>query len=233
MEPILFYGVPQGCSFGSIVALEWLGEPYRLARVNMPDDMQTELYARLNPVRETPTLITAVGDALSESAAILNHIAARGIDKGLGFKQGVRAFDELNQMIAFLNTGFFSAFTPLWVAYEGNFPDSEREFLRALGRKAVAKAHAELETFLAGREWLLGAQRTVADAYLTGIARWTDYHKAIDRRDYPRVHALIERLAADPAVQFAHAIEAERPAVSSGGFLGHVTIADAAARLAA
>lgn len=233
MEPVLFYGVPQGCSFGSIVALEWLGEPYRLARVNMPEDMQSDVYARLNPVRETPALITASGETLSESAAILNHISARGIDKGLGFKQGTRAFDELNQVIAFLNSGFFSAFTPLWVAYEGSFADSEREFLRKLGRRAVAKAHAELEAMLEGREWLLGKQRTVADAYLTGIARWAEYHKAIDPRDYPRVYALTRRLADDPAVRFAHAIEEQRPAVSSGGFLGHVTIADAVARLAA
>jgi len=233
MEPILFYGVPQGCSFGSIVALEWLGEPYRLTRVNMPDDMQGDLYARLNPVRETPTLITASGETLSESAAILNHIAARGIDKGLGFKQGTPEFDQLNQMIAFLNTGFFSSFTPLWVAYEGSFADGEREFLRGLGHRAVAKAHAELETILDDRQWLLGAQRAVADAYFTGIARWAEYHSAIDPRDYPRVHALAQRLAEDPAVHFAHAIEAQRATISSGGFLGHVTIAEAATQLAA
>lgn len=233
MEPILLYGVPQGCSFGSIVALEWLGEPYRLARVNMPDDMQSDLYASLNPVRETPTFITESNLLVSESAAILNHIASRGIEKGLGFTQGSPEFDHLNQAIAYLNTGFFSAFTPLWVAYERSFSEEQREFLRTLGRRAVAKAHAELEVMLDGRDWLIGKSRTVADAYLAGIARWAAYHNAIDPRDYPRVHALTQRLAEDPAVQFAQAIEDQRPAVSSGGFLGHVNIADAAMRLAA
>ncbi|MDT0894205.1 glutathione S-transferase N-terminal domain-containing protein, partial [Staphylococcus pseudintermedius] len=76
MSPILYYGVPSGCSFGSIVALEWSGQPYRLARVNMPEDMQTELFAAINPVRETPALQTARGDYLAESLAILNHIGA-------------------------------------------------------------------------------------------------------------------------------------------------------------
>ena len=33
--PILYYGVPSGCSFGSIVALEWLGQPYALSRIEM------------------------------------------------------------------------------------------------------------------------------------------------------------------------------------------------------
>jgi glutathione S-transferase len=35
MQPVLFYGVPQGSSFGSIVALEWLEQPYQLCRIEM------------------------------------------------------------------------------------------------------------------------------------------------------------------------------------------------------
>ena len=35
MEPILLYGFPAGTSMGLIAALEWLGEPYRLCRVDM------------------------------------------------------------------------------------------------------------------------------------------------------------------------------------------------------
>jgi glutathione S-transferase len=35
MQRVLFYGVPQGSSFGSIVALEWLGQPYQLCRIEM------------------------------------------------------------------------------------------------------------------------------------------------------------------------------------------------------
>lgn len=107
MEPVLLYGVPQGCSFGSIVALEWLGQPYRLCRINMPGDMQSDLYARINPVRETPALLLEDGTVLTESAAILQNIATRGIDRGLGFKQGTREYDRLNQVIAFLNTTYF------------------------------------------------------------------------------------------------------------------------------
>lgn len=71
MYPILFYGVPQGCSFGSIVALEWLNEPYRLCRINMPEDLKAEWYARVNVVRETPSMMLQDGRTLSQSAAIL------------------------------------------------------------------------------------------------------------------------------------------------------------------
>ncbi len=118
MTPILFYGVPSGCSFGSIVALEWLRQPYHLCRIDMPGQVQGEDYRRLNPLGETPTLRTAQGELLSESLAILNHLAAKGIAQGLGFAQGTPGFDRLNHRLAYLNTSFFGAYAPLWHALE-------------------------------------------------------------------------------------------------------------------
>jgi len=37
LEPILVYGFPLGSSMGLVAALEWLGMPYRLCRVDMLD----------------------------------------------------------------------------------------------------------------------------------------------------------------------------------------------------
>lgn len=233
MEPVLLYGVPQGCSFGSIVALEWLNQPYRLCRINMPHDMQTDLYARINPVRETPALLLENGLMLTESAAILQNIAARGISRGLGFAQATLEFDRLNQQLAFLNTTFFSAFAPLWRAYEMEENPPVQNMLRDLGRELVAKAHSHLDAMLANQEWLVGNQRTVADAYFVGLARWANYHRVIKQSDYPNVLRLFEKLEADPAVAFAHAIEDERPGRSAGGFRGHVTLEELQRRLAA
>jgi glutathione S-transferase len=224
MEPVLLYGVPQGCSFGSIVALEWLNQPYRLCRIRMPEDMQTDWYARINPVRETPALLLENGSVLTESAAILQNIAARGISQGLGFAQETLAFDQLNQRLAFLNTTFFSSFAPLWRAYEMEANPPVQNMLRELGRDLVAKAHSHLDGMLANQEWLVGNQRTVADAYFVGLARWANYHRVIKQSDYPNVLRLFEKLEADPAVAFAHAIEDERPANSAGGFRGHVKL---------
>ncbi|MGF6231776.1 glutathione S-transferase [Inquilinus ginsengisoli] len=229
MEPILFYGVPSGCSFGSIVALEWLGEPYRLSRIEMPEVVQGEAYRRLNPVGETPTLMTADGRLVSESMAILNHLGVRGIDKGLSFAQGTPGFDRLNQALGFLNTAFFNAFSPLWYALEHGTEGVERDALKTYGAAKVAKAHADLEAMLGRRDWLLG-DRTLADAYFIGIARWTKYHDVVDRRDYPGLQRLFERLEADPAVQFAHAIERGEPARGTGGFRGEIGLEDALGR---
>jgi len=228
MTPILFYGIPSGCSFGSIVALEWLGEPYRLSRIQMPEVVQSEAFRRVNPVGETPSLKTGDGHIISESLAIMNHLGARGIAKGIGFKQGTTDFDRLNQRLAYLNTSFFNAFSPLWYALEHDtMKPEEKQALRNYGAANVTRAHHELEKMLGKDPWLLGIGHTLADAYFIGIARWTKYHNVVDRKDFPAVQALFERLENDPAVKFAHAIERGEDVKGSGGFAGHVSLEQA------
>lgn len=232
MTPILFYGVPSGCSFGSIVALEWLGLPYRLCRIEMPEMVSGPTYRRINPVGETPTLLTADGRLVSESLAILNHLVAQAPGADGRFAPGGPGFDRLSQMLAFLNTSYFGAFAPLWYAYETQGADADARALRAYGAVQVAKAHAHLDTLLGNGPWLLGEQRSPADAYFAGIARWTKYHDVDGLAQHPALNALYQRLQDDPAVRFAHAIERQDMAQTTGRFLGEVSLDEALAELA-
>ncbi|EPC03065.1 glutathione S-transferase [Litchfieldella anticariensis FP35 = DSM 16096] len=235
MEPVLFYGVPQGCSFGTIVALEWLGQPYRLCRIEMLEQPWDPLFAKVNPLFQTPSLLLEDGEPLSESLAILQHLAARDLSTRLGFEQGSREFDRLNQMLAYLNTDFFSAFNPLWALYETQGLNGvEQALLRRLGREKVAEGCAYLNGLLADREWLLGDERSIADAYFVGIARWAEYHRLFDMpREYPHLARHLIKLREDPAVSFADAIERGEPATGRGHFYGHVTLEELRSRLVA
>lgn len=228
MTPILFYGVPAGCSFGSIVALEWLQIPYRLCRIDMAgEEIRSEAYSRINPVAETPSLATADGRLVAESMAILNHLAPQGAERGLGFRQGTAGFDRLNQVLAFLNTALFDGFSPLWHAYEHGVEGEAKAVLVAYARAKLQAAHAQLERRLGEGPYLLGESRTLADAYFYGIARWAEYHGVPDRSAFPRLQALFARLADDPAVRFAAGVEAGEEVPFAGGFLGHVRLEDA------
>ncbi|MBX9454761.1 MAG: glutathione S-transferase family protein [Rhizobium sp.] len=222
MPLTLFYGVPEGCSLGSIVALEWSGARYNLCRIGMPAVVSGDDYRRINPIGETPTLMLPDGSLLSESMAILGHIAAKTVDRGLGFEPGSPEDDRLKQMLAFLNTSFFNAFSPLWHTIEHDMPEPAKAALRDYGIAKVERAHADLEMLLGENEWLIGDARSLADAYFMGIARWNDFHRVVDRSRYPALDRLYRRMLNDPAVRFAHAIEHDEPATSAGGFLGHV-----------
>ena len=161
----------------------------------------------------------------------LGHIGAQALDNGLAFRQGSTDFDRLNRMLAWLNTTFFNAFGALWYVYEHDTEAAEKAVLQAYGRGKVLKAHRQLEALLEHSEgpWLLGARRTLADAYFSGIARWADYHAVFERDAFPRIAALRARLADDAGVEFAHAIEKELPLPVSLAFEGHVSLDDALA----
>ncbi|MEM5386346.1 glutathione S-transferase family protein [Paraburkholderia phymatum] len=219
MVPILLAGFPQGSSLGLVAALEWLGQPYRLSRVKMPDDMLTDAYVRLNGRRETPVLISDEG-ILTETMAIALWIETRDKERRVSFPAESPQADHLHQCMAFLNSSYTAAFSPLWAALEmKGVSDEFRETLGSFGRGAVRKRHRQLEAMLGHSAYLLGERPTLADALFIGVARWADFHRAIDPKDFPRLRALRERLEADPAVEFAHIIENGAQAAGSGALL--------------
>lgn len=70
-------------------------------------------------------------------------------------------------------TDFFSAFWPLWHAYEGaRLREERKQQMRKEGGDLVAGEFRHVERMLDGRDWLLGGDApTVADAYLFAVGR--------------------------------------------------------------
>lgn len=234
MEPILLYGHPLGSSMGLIAALEWLGQPYRLSRVDMLKDMKNAAYRRVNDRGETPVFITDQGRVLTETMAIAAWLEHRDADRRVSFAPGSPESDRMHQRMAFLNTGFTSAFSPLWVAFEAeDAAPAYRETLRAYGRAAVAERHARLETMIGDTPYLIGDRPSLADAVLIGVARWAEFHQAVDPAAYPKLATLRRRLESDPAVRFAVAIENGETPTGSGAMLGQIPLTEVLGRYAA
>jgi len=225
MEPILLYGVPAGSSMGLIAALEWLGKPYRLCRVDMLDEMLEPSYLRINPRRETPVLITDQGQVLTETMAIANWLQDRDTERRISFAPTSPETDRMHQLMAFINTGFTGAFVPLWQAWEMENPDPQvKKILQQMGNASVINRHDKLEQMIGDNPFLLGAQPCLADAIFIGVARWLDIHEVADSTRWAKVAAMRERISNTPAVVFATAIENGETPAGSGAFLGHVAL---------
>jgi glutathione S-transferase len=74
--------------------------------------------------------------------------------------------------------------------------------------------------------YLVGDRLSLADTTLIGVARWAEFHDAIDPAAYPKLARLRRRIEADPAVQFAQAIEDGATPTGSGAFKGHIALGD-------
>lgn len=227
MEPILIYGFPAGSSMGLVAALEWLGKPYRLCRVDMLGEMREPAYARLNARHETPALVADDGRLITETMAIGHWFAARDTERRISFDPTSPAADRMVQLMAYINTGFTGAFSPLWSALEMETPDPVlQDALRRWGREAVIERHDKLEAMLGEAPYLAGDRPTLADGVLIGVARWLDYHEVAPADRWPRIAAIRRRLEADPGVRFATALENGETPKGSGAFKGHVPLAE-------
>ncbi|MBR3194911.1 glutathione S-transferase family protein [Bosea sp. (in: a-proteobacteria)] len=231
MEPILVYGYPSGTSMGLVAALEWLGQPYRLSRVDMLGEMREPPYKRINQRVETPVLITDKGRPLTETMAIAAYLEARDTERRISFDPLSPEADRMHQLMGFLNTGFTGAFGPLWVALELPEPDPDFEAaLRRFGRERVIERHDRLEEMLDGSSWLVGDKHSLADGLLAGVARWLEYHEVADISRWPKLRALRQRVESDPAVVFATALEDGATPAGSGALKGHLPLAEVIAR---
>jgi glutathione S-transferase len=231
MDPILLYGFPMGSSMGLVAALEWLGRPYRLCRVDMLGEMLSPSYARINPRHETPALITEQGDVLTETMAIAAWLEARDTERRISFDPLSPKADRMHQLMAFVNTGFTGAFAPLWVAMEGvAMDDAMCSALREFGRRKVIERHDKLEGMIEPARFLLADRPTLADALLAGVARWLDFHAVAERSRWPKLAALRQQLEADPGVIYATAVERGSNDPGAGSCAGHIALADVIAR---
>tara|TARA_R110002020_G_scaffold177219_5_gene370000 strand:+ start:1946 stop:2656 length:711 start_codon:yes stop_codon:yes gene_type:complete len=235
MEPILIYGFPAGSSMGLVAALEWLGKPYRLCRVDMLGEMREPSFARLNARHETPALVADRGHIVTETMAITAWLEARDTERRISFETLSPAADRMHQLIGSINTGFTGAFSPLWHVMEAEgLSSSAQAALTAFGRDSVIERHDKLENMVEpGMAFLAGDRPTLADGLFIGIARWLDLHGVADPARWPKLSALRARLEADPAVIFATALENGEQAEGNGSCVGHVALAEVIERFGA
>ena len=225
MDPILIYGFPAGSSMGLVAALEWLGSPYRLCRVDMFGEMRDASYKRINPRVETPALITEQGSVLTETMAIAAWLEARDTERRISFDPLSHEADRMHQLMAFINTGFTGAFGPLWAAMEMQPPNPTMQTaLQEWGSQGVIERHDRLEEMIGNTRFLIGDYPTLADGILIGVARWLDFHQVADKSRWLKLAALRARIEAEPAVIYAMALENGEMQPGNGACRGHVEL---------
>jgi glutathione S-transferase len=232
LSPIVMYEA-DACSLGSLVVADWMGQPYRVCQIS-PELMKTEAFTSLNPRGQIPALVLP-DRVLTESLAILYHLAtnpAAGERAGAFiYAAGTSDFDRLNQVLSYLVSSFHSSwvqvFHPYRYADDVGAQDTIRE--RALG--IARKKYGQIESHFL-REDSFFDKLTIADAYFFGLARWGDRFFDV-RSAYPKVGRFMDRLSADPSVQFALSVEQTVDRGSQGAFEGRLSFNQLLAELGA
>lgn len=197
------YFSPLACSLASRIALYEAGADVSFVEVDARTKRTArgDDYLQIHPLGLVPALCSDGGELLTESAAILQFIAARYPDAQLA-PRDEWATRILQQWLSFIGSELHKqVFVPL---LDKSAPDVVKRY--ALDRAAAPLAL--LERHFSSHEFLLD-RFSVADAYLTAILNWT-VATPVDLAPYPHVRDYHRRLRERPSIARATAEEFAR-----------------------
>mgnify|MGYP001560840919 CR=1 FL=1 len=148
-------------------------------------------YYKINPKGYVPALTMSNGELLTEVSVVLQYLADQKPEINLIPKAGTLERYRCQEWLTFVSTELHKNFSPL-------FRETTPEETRTSIKNTLAKRFELLTTHLKTNHFLMGAQYTVADAYLFTILRWS-HHLKVDLTPYPALMGYVERVKARPA----------------------------------
>ncbi|MGE5639308.1 MAG: glutathione transferase GstA [Clostridia bacterium] len=196
----LYYS-PGACSLSPHIVAREAGIPIELQKVSTKDKTMDGGgdYWKVNGKGYVPALQLDDGQVLTEGPAIVQYLADRKPDSGLAPKNGTPERYRLQEWLNFLTAEIHKSFSPL---FRPTTPDE----YKAISKENLAKRFDWLNEQLAGKDYLMGKQFSVADAYLFVLLGWTK-PTGIDLARWPNLAAFHARVAARPKVKEAMAAE--------------------------
>jgi len=154
---------------------------------------------KVNPKGQVPALALDSGELVTEGPVIVQMIADRAADKNLAPARDSAERYKFLEWLNFITTELHKSFSPL---FQPAIPDDVKNFFR----ERLLGKFKYIDSQLAGRDYLMGKQFTVADGYLFVMLAWADRVK-LDLSGLSNIATYKARVAARPKVQEALAKE--------------------------
>jgi glutathione S-transferase len=195
---LTFYYAPRTCSLASHIALEEAGARYEAVRVDFSQNQQrSNEYLALNPKGRVPALATDRG-IITETPAILAYIAQSFPDRKLAPLDDAFAFAEMQAFNSYLCSTVHVAHAHRVRGARWSDDEAARESMKRKVPQNMGDCFELIERQMFKGPWVLGADYSVADAYLYTVASWLE-GDGVDPRRFPRVFDHFNRMAERPA----------------------------------
>lgn len=197
----LYYS-PGSCGLAPQIILREVGQHFELVKVDFKTKQTTEGdYLQVSPKGMVPALRLDDDEIVTEGAVILQWIADKHPESKLipptGFKERYTVLEWLNYIATDLHKGMAVMFS--------TFIDKDSKIRFAEGN--LGPRFEYINEHLADRNYILGANFSVADAYLYNILTWPT-RVGIDISGYSSIQAFMSRMEQRSAVRAS--LEAER-----------------------
>ena len=192
----LYYS-PGACSLSPHIVLHEAGLAFTpiLASTKTHQLADGTDYYTINPLGYVPLLVLDDGTQLSEGPAIVQYIADQAPDKHLAPANGTLPRYQLQSLLNFISTELHKGFSPLFN------PATPAEYKVTVKARLLSRL-GWIDGQLAGKNYLMGDQFTVADAYLFTVSGWSRL-VGVDISGLGNLTAFRTRMLARPGVQAA------------------------------
>jgi glutathione S-transferase len=195
------YYAPGACSLSPHIALHEAGLAHELVKVDLRAKKleNGDDFLKVNPKGQVPALALDSGEIVTEGPVIVQMIADQAPAKNLAPARDSTERYKLLEWLNFITTELHKNIGPM---FSPMLADDAKTFFkdRAMGKFKL------IDSQLAGKDYLMGKQFTVADGYLFVMLRWADGHK-MDLSGLKNLMAYKDRVAARPNVQAALKME--------------------------
>ena len=209
--------IPGACSFGSMVALEWLQQPYQVGITTAEIRSGAEFRA-INPLGKVGALKDG-DNMIYENIAILLYLVDKNPDSKIAIPlntpQRINAYKWLSYLSSTLHVAFSPLFNPSAFVDEA---DVEKFKLKMIGRLQGVLAY--VDSYLKENEYFISTTPGIVDAQAYGLLRWAEKFNLL--KQYNSVNNFIQRLGTLPAVRNALNIEQQQvDTLIDSGFAGY------------
>ncbi len=195
------YVVHGAAGSGSVpveATLTLLGLPYRVVE-NAPwaSRAAADAVGQVNRLRQVPAVILPGGELMTESAAILIHLADRHPQGRLAPAPDAPARAQFLRWMSYLPAQIYSMF---WVRDEPSRlaadAAAEKVILERTAQR-IADCWRMMDEQVAPGDYILGDALSVLDLYVAVMSRWTPRRKVF-YQVAPKLTAVVRRVDADP-----------------------------------
>lgn len=192
------YYQPFACSFAVHAALEKIGQPFELHKINLANgDQKTEAFLAMNPQGQVPVLKR--GDMImTQAAAILLQLSEMHPEAALMPEPNSEDRSTALQALFFLSNSVHPVFSRMF--YPGRLSKESPKDVKAIAGEKIESLLKQYNQLFETQDFCSGNQTYAPDYYLFAMLNWLRMFN-IGLDNYPNVKRFLGNMKALPEIQ--------------------------------
>lgn len=188
------YYFPNSCAMSVYIALEWAWVDYEAIKAEHGSDD----FLKVAPKWAVPALVVDGGETMTQNEALLGYIAHKYPEAGLSFPGDIDRTYQLQNMLAVVSGDLHPAFSPMFASkkYTTQSDEASIQAVKDAAYKNIDRQMNFINTFLDGKDYVVGNKKTIADAYLFTVLRWS-FMTPKSALEYPNIKKYFELMNED------------------------------------